>query len=222
MATKSVLIIGCALLGKKDAAAVTRGNAVWGINDSFMLCPTVKFDRIYAMDDWQRDKGIDPAYIKRIADRGVPVYTSVAYKEWPCLKEYPLKRVLAMLELDTTLGARILENTVCYAIAHAIALSFECIVLLGMSFDKPYSDIGLRRAGARMQKKYPGAPDWFKYYDRTICSKRFSVEPGSTGVTFLIGMAHARGIDVKIPLGEHLLNFDRDLFFYGFQNQPSL
>ena len=195
---------------------IRQAGEVWAINNSHAAHDYLP-DRIIAMDDLERDEPEYPRYVREIVHAGVPVYTATAYPKWDKTVAYPLREVMDSLGLRRRLAQAVFSNTCCYALALALHEKRDPIRLYGFDFERP--DCGTLVEGQRMLLK-EGKPDWFVYYFRDMV--RWPTEPGIHGLTFLLGLAHERGIEVHFPRESTLMDLDRDPFFYGYQDQPEI
>ena len=195
---------------------IRQAKEVWAINNSHAAHDYLP-DRIVAMDDLERDEPDYPRYVREIVHAGVPVYTATAYPKWPMTVAFPLKEVMDSLGLRKRLAQAAFSNTCCYALALAIHERRAPVRLYGFDFERP--DYGSMVEAQRMLLK-EGKPDWFVYYSRDMV--RWPTEPGIHGLTFLLGLAHERGVEVHFPRLSTLMDWDRDAFFYGYQEQPEI
>ena len=189
---------------------------VWAINNSHAAHDYLP-DRIIAMDDLERDEPDYPRYVREIVHAGVPVYTATAYPKWDKTIAYPLKEVMDSLGFRKRLAQAVFSNTCCYALALALHEKRDPIRLYGFDFEAP--DTGTMMQVNRMLLP-DGKPDWFVYYSQGMT--RRPTEPGIHGLTFLLGLAHERGVEVHFPHESTLMDWDRDAFFYGFDQQPDI
>jgi len=196
-------------------------DAVWCINNAHASYH-IKPDLIVAMDSLQRDVKLHPQYVREITTAGVPVLSSVVSPKWPAVKLYPLNAVIKKIGLGQ-FARHVLDNTVNYTIALAIAAGVKEIRLYGCDFGHGYEkkDLAMSLYAFKLDG-YHNPPDWFKYYNRIIQPARAFGEPGGESQHFLLGIAHQRGIKIVLADDATTLNNDRDRFFYGYQHQPRL
>lgn len=118
---------------------------VWAINATASV---IKHHRAFVMDDL-RVNIVEEAKEGRLVAQGIlrwlpshpgPVYTSVAYPEYPALVEYPLADCL-----QATGGLAYLNTTCAYAVAFAMLLKVEELHLFGCDFT--YPDIHASESG---------------------------------------------------------------------------
>lgn len=95
----------------------------------------------------------------------------------------------------------------------------EFMVLIGCSGTKK---IDLDCAMLRWANAGYDAPDWFKYYEPDVLARRGPGEPGVESFHFLFGIARARDVTIHLSDRTTVLNYDRDRFFYGYQEQPGI
>lgn len=190
---------------------------VWAINNAGMWFHDI--DLIIAMDDFKRDSKTHPKYVKALTNRGVPILTCTAYKQYPALVEYPIKEVVKALGLGR--GPFPLDNSCNYAIAYAMYTGIKEIHLYGFEFRKRYTALELEVADIYARNKYgEKVPNWFKYYMKDWIPR--AGEPGSEGCHFLLGLCAANKIRVVVRPGTTLMNADLPHFYYGFTKQPVL
>ena len=70
----------------------------------------------------------------------------------------------------------------------------------------------------RWRTKLKNPPPWFAFHDKEVLKWRQGREPGLVSTSFLLGVAHARGIKLR-PTGT-TLDVDRAGWFHGYQEQP--
>jgi SAM-dependent methyltransferase len=117
-------------LGNRNRLA----DEVWGINavGSVLHC-----DLVFHMDDARvQDSRADRAPESNIAammewmrDYNGRVLTSVPHPEYPCMEAYPLQNVVQSLD-----GFAYFNSTAAYAVAYAIHMGFEKILMFGCDF----------------------------------------------------------------------------------------
>ena len=187
---------------------------VWAIDNSGMWFHDI--DLIVAMDDFRRDAKTKPVnhrkYVDALTNRGVPIITSTAYKEYPCLEEYPLAEVLEYLGRKPW-EHHPLDNSINYAIALAMYRGMKQIRLVGVEFVPPHKPSALEYAREVAKDKYGAVPDWFKYYMKPAL--RTPGEPGESNCTWLLEFAMARGISIGLQYGTTLMGLDIPVFYYG-------
>lgn len=159
------------------------------------------------MDDLRRDREDYPDYVDAIVNYGVPVYTATAYPEYPNTIAYPTAEVYEWVK-----PAR-LDNTINYALAHAMHRGYGTIGLYGCEFTKEDPEWIRDRNMGRF-------PDWFTYYQQDAIFSRRGREPGVETLNYLLGRAIERGIEILVPEGSTIFDSDRPFFYYGYQGQP--
>jgi hypothetical protein len=110
---------------------------VWAVNS---IGAAVKHDRMFLMDDIEkklrplaraRPDTMPGGLFEWLATHPGPIYTPVAYPEFPGTVAYPLEDVL------NGVGIPYLNTTVAYALAYAIHLDVKHIGLYGCDFTYP-------------------------------------------------------------------------------------
>jgi len=106
---------------------------IWAINCAVF---PVRCNRVFWMDDLQREAERNDYCVKDLARLGVPVITSKAYPDLvPNSMAYPINEAV---ELSLQLFNDVyLPNTICYAIALAMLEGFERIKIYGADFTYP-------------------------------------------------------------------------------------
>ena len=195
-------------------------NNTHAVLHSYVEDGELKPDLIVAMDDLQRDVKLEPKYVNAIVNAGCPVLSTRRFKKWPSVQPYPLKEVIAYLNTPFP-ASKLLDNSICYATALAMARGAKTIGLFGVDLTPGYQEVDLECATVRWRHKgYGHAPDWFRYYDRFVLAYRAPQECGWESLHFLIGMGMAKGITFNWASDSSILNTDRDDFYYGFAKQP--
>lgn len=202
-------------LGHTAQAFQKRDRFVFSINNASAYFG-FKPDMICAMDDLDRDVKDHPEYVDSIVHEGVPVLTTEFKAKWPNTVHYPLAKAIDWLGLQPELACKILSNTINYSITYLAMQGVKKLHLWGVEFTSP--DIGgivQRQKNFLDKRKWPW---WTVYYMEALI--RAPCEPGLDGCMWLLGMCHARGIEVHIPQGRiissTLLDLDRPNFFYGY------
>lgn len=206
-------------LGYTAQAFKARGKFIASINnahDYYQFQP----DLICAMDDLERDVEDHPRYVESITQAGVPVLTTGQKEQWPATLAYPLAEVIDWLELPVISASKILSNTINYTLAYLGYAGAKNINLWGVEFVNPDSrGIVQRQRNFLDRRKWP---DWTIFYMEALI--RAPQEPGLDGCMYLLGLLHARGVLIGLPIGDQmqttLLDMDRPSFFYGYQEQP--
>lgn len=193
---------------------------VWGINNAH-AAHKFKPDLILALDDLQRDydSGNHYDYVFQIVEAKCPVYSARRHDQWPSVEPYPLKEVLDKLNMNRN-AWYLFDNTVCYAVALAIARGYTTVSLYGCEFVQPYDDIELDVANYRWKKKGYDCPSWFAYHSKDIVWRRTPMEPGYESLHWWLGYGAAKGVLFHTPQNSAILNRDRASHFYGYQTQP--
>ena len=106
---------------------------VWGIN---VISDIVQCDRGFMMDplaffeaDPRTEKHLSANYKEWLSRCKIPIYSSIADPEFPCLVEYPLEAVI------NSVRSSYFSNTVAYALAYAIHLGVKRIFLFGCDYN---------------------------------------------------------------------------------------
>jgi len=182
---------------------------VWATNDAGFWLHTV--DLIMAMDDFNENLETWPHWIDLLCGRDVPVVTSCPMnlttgEQFKNAVAFPLDEV----EKDIPkIGNKRppYDNTSNFALALAIHRRFSWIGIFGMDNMLPSYDW------------VDGDPaKWRQYHTK---KKRVPSEPCDIFMAYLIGIAQARGIQIFIPDGSTLCDFDRPPYYYGYENQPN-
>ena len=107
---------------------------VWGINH--MGKYLLKLDRLFVMDDLHREH----ARYTDMLQRDIPIFTSVAYPEFPTSVTYPISDVVNDLKL--VIGGRgpYLTNSVVAAVAYAVHKKAKRLAIYGADFHYPGID----------------------------------------------------------------------------------
>lgn len=206
---------GAAYLARKIIRDRYVPEELWTCNDAHRFW-NMKPDRIVAMDDLELDEVTHPEYVEDIVEAGCPVITSTAYPQWPTTEAYPLKEVLAYLDLSPEWGGKILTNTLCYMLALAVCRGRSPIALWGFDFYREDTRQALTAGKIRVP---PGKPDWQKYYRKPLI--RQTLEPGSDGLSWLLGWVSRHGKNnIKINTPTTILDIDRPAFYYGYRKDP--
>jgi hypothetical protein len=188
---------------------------IWGINRIALWLHDV--DLVFSIDDLkhpvptiQETVRQREAYAKTLNARGIPIVTAHAYNDLPNTVEYPLQWVVDKLELSPRMARRLLNNSLCYAFAYAIAADAKEIGIFGADFfyDDAYKVESVEDQGWRYLYLGDNQPR--------------QAEPGQAQMAFLMAFAMSRGISVKTPAGSTLLNNHWPDFFYGYTRQPVL
>ena len=203
---------------------------VWAINSVGVWLRGC--DMLIALDNFRRDTFMDNGahrqYVKNILTAGIPVMTDVCdaqlFEELDippaAVEPYPLREVIANIWPEAKRNEDCfpwLQNTINYALALAITRGFTEIRLYGCNFlanDNPYTITSVAQADA--DNSWP-LPWWFSYHRPGVNKGRRMGEPGLETTCWLIGICHARGINVVIPKGDSLMNMDRYAYWYGPQ-----
>lgn len=198
-------------------------DAVWAINSVGAWLHDI--DLIIALDNFRRDMRMDGGqhipYVQNMLRRGKPIISDVADPEWPQVEAYPLREVIANIWPDATRAdqcAPWLQNTVNYALALALTRGFEEIRLYGCNFLA--NDNAFTLAAVARDDEENNVPWWFSYHRPAVNKGRRMGEPGLETTCWLLGIAHARGCRIWIPQGDSLMNRDRNMYWYGFEEQP--
>ena len=182
---------------------------IWALNSAGAWVHDV--DVIYTTDDLKRDKENDPGYVERILARGKPVITTSNSINHPLVTEYPIAKIQRDIPVLSRRPWHVFDNTANYMLADAIHQKMKTIFLFGYEFRAPISEAAL----ANVRKLFkPNQPDWMAYYRRECLTA--PSEPGEVMTAYLCGVARERGIDIIIPSGCSLFDFDRPMFHYGF------
>ena len=217
-----IAIVGCLHTTIPRLEELSDCDEVWTINNSHDAygLPT---DMIIAMDDLERDEDMTPKYVKAIVSAGVPVLSTGKKDKWPSVEPFPLQEVHDFLKQYYPEPCRLLDNSCNYALALALARGHTPIKLFAVDWCHPYKEGDLACGTLRWKfKGYGDSPDWFKYYDDFVLSRRMPGEPGIEAFHFLLGMAAVLGTEVEIAGPTAVLNMDRDRYFYGYQEQPDI
>jgi hypothetical protein len=106
---------------------------VWGIN---VMTDIIQCDRGFLMDplsfflnDPRTEKHLYGNYKDWLSRCTVPVYSSIADPEFPCIVEYPLEDVI------NTLQSSYFSNTVAYAVALAIHIGVKELYMFGCDYN---------------------------------------------------------------------------------------
>ena len=214
----------CALVEQTipPASKLCEFDETWTINNTHSR-HGLKTDLIIAMDDLERDEETHPDYVDAIIGAGVPVLSTEPKKRWPSVEAFPLQEVCNFISPYFHEPWRVLDNSVNYAFALALARGYKNIGIFGVDFCAPYTDADLACSLVRFDDMgYPNAPDWFKYYHPSILTPRRPRKPGIESFHFLYGLAMGLGRQLHMSSKTTLLNYDRDKFFYGYQKQPNV
>jgi hypothetical protein len=212
----AVTLIGFGHTVRPHLSTIRQAEEIWAINNSHAEYGYTP-DRIIAMDDLRRDEPIFPRYVREIISARVQVYTATAYPEWINTVSYPLADVIATLGLSKRMAQAAFSNTWCYALALAMHEGRKVVHCYGADFEPPDSMTDVEYARSRLKDEHP---DWFVYYHPRLL--RAPTEPGIHGFTFLLGVAHERGVAVHFAAGSTVMDLDRDAFFYGYSQQPEI
>ena len=213
-APAAVTLVGFGHTVRPHLSTIRRAEEIWGINNSHAEYDYAP-DRIIAMDDLRRDEPAFPRYVREIVKAGVPVYTATAYPEWPTTVAYPLADVIVSLGLKKRSAQAAFSNTWCYALALALHEGRRIVHCYGADFEPPDDMTNMEAARSRLKDDQP---DWFIYYMNRLL--RAPTEPGIHGFTFLLGVAHERGVAVHFAAGSTVMDLDRSGLYYGFTHQP--
>lgn len=190
---------------------------VWAVNHAALW---YNADLCCAMDDMERDRGIDREYVEALEERQIPVLTSKAYNIHHI--EYPLWDVL-----DDVWGGEAIppiDNTITAALGLCVHMKVEKIRCFGLDFCIPETAVEALHALARQRDTYPNCPPWFAMHERGIVQGRRDREPGHISSAFVCGVARSRGIEVEICELSTFMNADRqgEPFPNGYQDTKPL
>lgn len=202
---------------------------VWAINSAGVWLRNC--DMLIALDNFRRDTFMDGGkhrqYVKNILTSGIPIMTDVVDAELfeeleippAAVEAYPLREVISSIWPEATSSSHCFpwfQNSVNYALALAITRGFKEIRLYGCNFvanDNPFTI-------AAVAQEHVERPYWWVYHMAPINKGRRLGEPGLETTAFLIGICHERRIDLWIANGDSLMNRDRAMYWYGYEDQP--
>ena len=229
---KSVAIVGMGSSDtqyKQDYESAGRKlftTETWVVNSGAYWYGPEMFTHAIALDDFERDEKMDGGkhaeYVRKIVGCGKPVIGPVLYDRWSNVEAYPWQEVRADIWPDAKSLADIIpdiENTITGAVALAIQRKFDVIRLYGADFC--FTDDAYLVASIADELE-PIKPRWFVFHDQRIVKERRPREPGLDGTMWMLGVAHARGIKVKVCRGSTLMNQDRGRYVYGPQEPPEI
>lgn len=196
---------------------------VWAINSAGVWLNDL--DAIFAMDNFRRDMRIDDGkhrqYVSNLIHRGKRIISDVQDPDWPHVEAYPLSEVARNIWPHATTWDQCFpwfQNTIHYAIAYALWKGMKEIWLYGCEFcfsDDPYKI-------AAEAVDHNDKPYWWVYHMPSVVKHRRMGEPGLETTCWLLGIAHQRGVDVRIPNTSTLMNADRTPYWYGYDLHPEV
>jgi len=170
------------------------GEEIWGVNTTYRYGKPL--DRLFCMHDLRQEVLLQRKdFLDEVNETGLPFYTAGTYPELENNVDYPLK------DIFTEFNAIFFLNTMSYMLALAI---YEMA---------PWSD----RA------------NWGER-DKTIKLYGVDMRPDSGMehhqnekgcVEFWLGVAIARGINVRVPEESYLLRRTMTGNFYGYKQRPA-
>jgi len=160
---------------------------VWGVNT---VGRGVNVDLSFVMDDYTSMRGHVPGVAQFMETADHPIITSIARRECPTAVSYPLGDVLALPN-----AREYLNHTCAYAIAYAIVLGVQQIMLFGTDYV---------------------ADDYKTAQSKTVPARFMGC------ASFWLGYAAARGMDVVVCPRSPLLDSDLhpNQHFYGYLHKP--
>ena len=214
----SVELVGFGVASHSLRRAIAGGykpGLIWTCNDAHVHFG-LKPDMIVAMDDLELDEVTHPEYVQDIVNAGCPVYASAAYAKWDYTFDYPLREVLAFLDVPDDFGGHILTNTLCYMLALAAFRGYSPINLWGFDFYRMDGTEAEKTAAAKVPV---GKPKWQRYYRKPLVREQF--EPGADGLNWLLGWLSRDGQSRVIAMKPTtVLDLDRPHFYYGYRKDP--
>ena len=185
---------------------------VWVVNDNGFRMHDI--DRIIALDDLPNDRRTWPHWVEQMEARGIPIWTSNA-KGVKNGVAYPLKAVERSIPLIA--GKRPWAEQTCpYALALAIhelkrfKKAPTAVLLYGI--DNLPIETGWCDPAVNVRYDY-----WKPIHQRV----RKPSEPCDVFMAYLTGIAQERGIEVYVPDGSTLFDFDRPIYYEGYLDQPA-
>lgn len=187
---------------------------IWGLNQLYRHIPraTRWFD---IHDNWASDnvEGTDhPGWLRQC---GIPVYMSTREPTIPTALNFPLQRVI-----DQVCGVDYFTSTVAFMVALAVAeiddqvnaeLSRRDAVMRDAG-DPPYTLV----EAAKVRSDFYAEREIGIFGIDLIVGTEWDFQKSC--VEYLLGLAHARGITVRIPPTSALL---RQRWRYGYEREPA-
>lgn len=163
---------------------------VWGINGNINV---LRCDLGFMLDDYAMFRGHSNAACAHFEKAKVPIFTSVPRPNCPTAIPYPLADVLSLPGISRAM----FNHTVSYAVAYAIRIGVEELLVFGADYfraDRPY-----------------GLPQQAEIVARFMAA-----------ASYWLGYAAARGINVIVCPKSPLLNADQPTedHFYGYLVKP--
>ena len=197
--------------------ATPQWEEVWAVNTMWR---TIRCDKAFMMDDLKQYTARNyPHYAEILKGyREAPIITTRAYPEWPMSVAYPLESVVS--ELNDTY----LTNTVPYALAYAISIGVEKVILFGC--DYWYEPGMVVRTGLAELKAGTLSED--AYVAKVTAAA--AAERGKDNLEYLMGIGRARGMQIGYTGRSTLCDSvyrnsaDPDLqrrYLYGYEPKPT-
>ena len=225
-ARKKIAICGFAASSRNLAPFDDPECEIWGLNQLYRHVPraTRWFD-IHA--NWREDNVEGTDHPRWLAECGIPVYMSFYEPSIPTCVRYPVERVI-----ERVTGVDYFTSTVAYMVALAIEeidtqIEGEADILeVDAQWDRPVTNEE-RADTARGILQSPRAfRKWFadRYAEREIglfgidliVGKEYDFQKAC--VEFLLGLAQARNITLRLPPQCALL---KQMWRYGYESEPA-